>query len=52
LLAWVLGDSRVSAAIPATSRPERIRENASAGSVGQLPPEMRDYIRHEAERCL
>jgi aryl-alcohol dehydrogenase-like predicted oxidoreductase len=52
LLAWVLGDSRISVAIPATSRPERIRENASAGSIGQLPPELRDYIRQETERCL
>lgn len=52
LLAWVLGDPRVGTAIPATSRPERIRENALAGSTGQLPPELRDYIRQETERCL
>jgi aryl-alcohol dehydrogenase-like predicted oxidoreductase len=52
LLAWVLGDSRVSVTIPATSRPKRIGENALAGSLGRLPTEMRDYIKKEAERCL
>jgi aryl-alcohol dehydrogenase-like predicted oxidoreductase len=52
LLAWVLADSRVSLAIPATSRPERIAENAFAGSIGPLPRELRDYIRAETERCL
>ncbi len=52
LLAWVLGDSRVSITIPATSRPERIQENAWAGSAGKLPQEMRDYVRQETERCL
>ena len=36
----------------ATSRPERIEENALAGSVGLLPPELRDYVRKETERCL
>jgi aryl-alcohol dehydrogenase-like predicted oxidoreductase len=52
LLAWVLGDPRVSVAIPATSRPERIEENALAGSIGVLPPELRRYIQLETERCL
>jgi aryl-alcohol dehydrogenase-like predicted oxidoreductase len=52
LLAWVLSDPRVTLTIPATSRPERIPENAAAGSVGQLPLELRDYIRQETERCL
>jgi aryl-alcohol dehydrogenase-like predicted oxidoreductase len=52
LLAWVLGDRRVSVAIPATSRPERIEENVLAGSMRVLPPELRDYIRKETERCL
>jgi aryl-alcohol dehydrogenase-like predicted oxidoreductase len=52
LLAWVLGDPRVSVAIPATSRPERVDENALAGSIGLLPQEVRDYIRKETERCL
>jgi aryl-alcohol dehydrogenase-like predicted oxidoreductase len=52
LLAWVLGDPRVSVAIPATSRPERVEENALAGSIGVLPPAIREYIRRETERCL
>ena len=52
LLAWVLGDSRVTVAIPATSRPERIQENALPGTLGQLPPELRDYVREETQRCL
>jgi len=52
LLAWVLGDRRVSVAIPATSHPERVDENALAGSVGLLPQELRDYVRTETERCL
>lgn len=52
LLAWVLGDPRISVAIPATSRPERIEENALAGAVGRLPQDLRDYIRRETERCL
>ena len=52
LLAWVLSEPTVTATIPATSRPERIPENAAAGSVGQLPQELRDYIRQETERCL
>ena len=52
LLSWVLGDSRVSIAIPATSRPERIQENAVPGTLGQLPQELRDYVREETQRCL
>jgi aryl-alcohol dehydrogenase-like predicted oxidoreductase len=52
LLAWVVGDGRVSVTIPATSRPDRVEENALAGSIGLLPPELREYIRKETERCL
>jgi diketogulonate reductase-like aldo/keto reductase len=52
LLAWVLSEPRITVTIPATSRPERVRENAAAGSVGQLPQDLRDYIRQETERCL
>ena len=52
LLAWVLGDGRVSSAIPATTRPEPIHEDAAAGSVTRLPQELRDYMRKETERCL
>ena len=52
LLAWVVSDPRVSSAIPTTSRPERISENAQAGSAATLPQSLRDHIRSEAERCL
>ena len=52
LLAWVISDIRVSSAIPTTSRPERIRENAKAADAVGLPQQLRDYIRTEAERCL
>lgn len=52
LLAWVISDGRVTSAIPATSRPQRILENAKAGDMGQLTQELRDYIREETERCL
>lgn len=52
LLAWVIADPRVSTAIPATSRPERIFENALPGSLPTLPQELRDYVMHETERCL
>ena len=31
LLKWILSDPRVHCTIPATSRPERMRENAAAG---------------------
>ena len=52
LLAWVVSDRRVSVAIPATSRPERIIGNAQAGDAGHLPQDVRDYIREETMRCL
>ena len=52
LLAWVISDQRVSSAIPTTSRPERIRENAQAAGAAGIPQQLRDYIRSEAERCL
>ena len=52
LLAWVISDRRVSSAIPTTSRPERIHENAQAAEAAGLPQQFRDYIRSEAGRCL
>ena len=52
LLAWVISDHRVSSAIPTTSRPERIAENAQAAGATAMPQQLRDYIRSEAERCL
>jgi diketogulonate reductase-like aldo/keto reductase len=52
LLAWVISDRRVSSAIPTTSRPERIQENAQAADAANLPQSFRGYIQREAERCL
>ena len=52
LLSWVLSVPTVSTTIPATSRPERINENAKAGTLDALPQELRDYVREETERCL
>jgi aryl-alcohol dehydrogenase-like predicted oxidoreductase len=44
LLAWILADPRVDVVIPATSRPERVAENASAGELPRLEPEARELI--------
>jgi diketogulonate reductase-like aldo/keto reductase len=44
LLKWVLSDSRVDLAIPATRRPERARGNALAGEPPWLGAEERDYV--------
>ena len=52
LLAWVISDPRVSSAIPTTSRPERISENAQAADAAALPQAFRNYIQSQAERCL
>jgi len=52
LLAWILADMRISVVIPATSKPERIRENAAAGGLPPLSKELRTYIEKETQRCL
>jgi diketogulonate reductase-like aldo/keto reductase len=44
LLKWVLSDSRVDVAIPATSRPERAVENAAAGEPPWFGPDERAYV--------
>jgi aryl-alcohol dehydrogenase-like predicted oxidoreductase len=44
LLKFVLSDERVSCAIPATSSPERMRENARAGEPPWLAEEERRYV--------
>lgn len=44
LLKWVLSDPRCHVAIPATSKPARMRENAGAGEPPWLGPEERDYV--------
>lgn len=44
LLKWILSDPRVHCAIPATSRPERMRENAEAGEPPWFDDEAREYV--------
>ena len=44
LLKWALSDERVDVVIPATSKPEHARENASAGSLPWLGPEERALV--------
>ena len=52
LIAWVLADPRVGIPIPSSTRPERILQNAVAGTLPTLPSELRDHISKEAQRCL
>ena len=44
LLKWALSDPRVDLAIPATSRPERVAENAGAGSPPWFTPAERALV--------
>ena len=44
LLKWVLSDERCTVAIPATSKPERIAENAAAGEPPWLGPDERALV--------
>ena len=44
LLKFILSDPRVSCVIPATSHPERMRENAAAGEPPWLDAEAREYV--------
>ena len=44
LLKWILSDPRGDLVIPATSRPERARENAAAGSPPWFGPDERTYV--------
>ena len=48
LLKFILSDPRVSCVIPATSRPERMRENARAGEPPWFGPEEREHV---AKHC-
>jgi diketogulonate reductase-like aldo/keto reductase len=50
LLKWALSDPRVDLVIPATSRPERVAENAAAGSPPWLPPDAREHVERLALR--
>lgn len=51
LLKFVLSDYRVSCAIPATSKPERARENARAGEPPFFGDEEREYVASLARRA-
>jgi diketogulonate reductase-like aldo/keto reductase len=44
LLKWVLSDERVDVAIPATKRPEHVRENAAAGEPPWFGPAERALV--------
>jgi diketogulonate reductase-like aldo/keto reductase len=44
LLKWALSDERVDVVIPATKRPEHVRENAAAGSPPWFGPDERRYV--------
>ncbi|MBV8900249.1 MAG: aldo/keto reductase [Verrucomicrobia bacterium] len=50
LLKWILSDPRCQVAIPATSRPARMGENASAGNPPWFGPDERAYVARLA--CL
>lgn len=48
LLKWILSDPRCHVAIPATSKPERMRENALAGDPPWFGPEERALVQRLA----
>jgi aryl-alcohol dehydrogenase-like predicted oxidoreductase len=50
LLKWGMSDTRCHVSIPATSKPERMSENASAGNPPWLGAEERAYITKLAEK--
>ena len=49
LLKWILSDPRCHVAIPATSKPRRMTENAAAGRPPWFGPRDRDYVTGLAE---
>jgi aryl-alcohol dehydrogenase-like predicted oxidoreductase len=49
LLKWILSDRRCHVAIPATSKPDRITENAAAGNPPWFGPEERDLVARLAQ---
>ena len=50
LLKWVLSEPRCHVAIPATSRPERIAENAAGGAPPWFGPSERELVARLATR--
>jgi aryl-alcohol dehydrogenase-like predicted oxidoreductase len=50
LLKWALADERVHLLIPATSKPERARQNASAGAGASLNPNQRELVERISRR--
>ena len=50
LLKWALADRRVHVVIPATSRPEHVRENARAGAGASLEVDERKLVEELATR--
>ncbi len=50
LIKWILGDPRVHVAIPATSKPGRMAENAAAGEPPWLDEEDRERVAYLATR--
>ena len=51
LLKWILSDPRCHVAIPATSKPARMTENAAAGDPPWFGEEERDYVAALARRA-
>jgi aryl-alcohol dehydrogenase-like predicted oxidoreductase len=50
LLKWILSDARCHVAIPASSKPARMIENAAAGRPPWFGPRERDYVARLANR--
>jgi aryl-alcohol dehydrogenase-like predicted oxidoreductase len=44
LIKWILSDDRVHAVLPATTKPQRMRENAEAGSPPWFDEVAREYV--------
>ena len=51
LLKWILSERRCHTAIPATSSPAHLRENAAAGSPPWFDGKERAYVARLARQC-